>query len=118
VSAKVVRLASALHDLDVAADYIQSQRGPDRAIRFLRAAEATFTRLAGMPGMGTRYDPDEPLFADLRFFPINRHRNFLVFYRPIPDGIEVFRVLHGARDIDGILAEDLDMGADEDDAAD
>jgi len=29
--------------------------------------------------------------------------NYVVFYRPIQDSIEVARVLHGARDIDALL---------------
>ena len=37
----------------------------------------------------------------------------MVFYRPIADGIEVWHVLHDARDYEGILAEDV--GEDEDD---
>src|SRR5439155_11946499 len=91
------------------------QSSPERAIRFLRAAEATFARLAGMPGMGVRYEPHEPIYAGLRFFPITRYRKYLVFYRPTPGGIEVLRVLHGARDIHGILAEEFGV---EDDAGD
>jgi len=83
------------------------------ARRFLAQAEATFQRLAGMPGMGTRYQPDEPRYADLLSFPVSRFRMYLVFYRPVPGGIEVLRVLHGARDIHGILAEELGI---EDDA--
>ena len=31
-----------------------------------------------------------------RSFPLGNH---LIFYRPIDDGIELVRVLHGARDI-------------------
>jgi toxin ParE1/3/4 len=110
VSGRVVKRPHALRDLDEAAAHIQDRSGPQRAIRFLRAADSTFAMLAGMPGMGTRYEPDEPLYADLRYFPVARHRKFLAFYRPLPDGIEVLRVLHGARDIAGILAEEL--GAD------
>jgi toxin ParE1/3/4 len=86
------------------------------ADRFFAQAEATFARLASMPGMGARYEPDEPLYADLRDFPVSRFRDYLVFYRPIPGGIEVYRVLHGARDIHGILAEEFgveDAGDDE-----
>lgn len=79
------------------------------ARRFLAQAEATFQRLARMPGMGTRYEPDEPLYAELRYFPISRFRLYLVFYRSVPGGIEVLRVLHGARDINGILAEDFGL---------
>jgi len=104
----------AIQDLDDAAAYIQERSGPDRAIRFLRAADSTFAMLVGMPGMGTRYEPDEPLFADLRYFPITRHPNHLVFYRPFTDGIEVLRVLHGARDIAAILAEEFGGAADGD----
>jgi len=120
MSGQVVKRPHALRDLDEAAAYIQERSGPERAIRFLRAADSTFATLAGMPGMGARYEPDEPLYAGLRYFPIARHRKFLVFYRPLPDGIEVLRVLHGARDIAGILTEEFgaDTGDDDDDQAD
>jgi toxin ParE1/3/4 len=30
-------------------------------------------------------------------------RNYLVFYRPIEDGVEVLTVLHGARDLQAVL---------------
>jgi toxin ParE1/3/4 len=29
--------------------------------------------------------------------------NYLIFYRPLADGIEIVRVLHGARDIDSLF---------------
>jgi toxin ParE1/3/4 len=77
------------------------------AHRFLAEAEAIFKRLARMPGMGTRYQLDDSIFADLRFFPIPRFRKYLVFYRPVDGGIQVFRVLHGARDIHAVLADEL-----------
>jgi toxin ParE1/3/4 len=35
----------------------------------------------------------------MRWFPVKGFPNYLVFYRPILRGIEVVRVLHGARDI-------------------
>jgi toxin ParE1/3/4 len=65
-----------------------------------------------MPGIGTLYEPDEVLYSDLRYFPVSRFRMYLVFYREIPGGIEVLRVLHGARDIQRILAEEfgVDVG--------
>jgi plasmid stabilization system protein ParE len=42
------------------------------ADRFFAAAETTFARLAGMPGMGTQYEPEEAIFGDLRYLPISR----------------------------------------------
>jgi plasmid stabilization system protein ParE len=35
------------------------------AHRFLREVEKTFQHLAGFPGIGARYQPDDPLFAGL-----------------------------------------------------
>ena len=36
----------------------------------------------------------------LRSFPFRR---YVIFYLPLPDGIDVVRVLHSARDVDGDL---------------
>lgn len=41
----------------------------------------------------------------LRSSPVG---NYLIFYRPLPDGIEILRVLHGARDIAAILFDEAD----------
>ncbi len=111
---RVIRRPAANHDLVAIYRHYTRAAGSKVADRFFAQAEATFVRLAGMPGMGTRYDPEERLYADLRFFPVSRYRDYLVFYRPLPDGIEVYRVLHGARDLAGILAEDFDVADDED----
>ena len=89
------------------------------AQRFFTQAEATFTRLAGMPGMGACYEHEHPALAGLRVVPVSRFKKYLVFYRPIADGIEIVRVLHGARDISSLLAEGLEpAGGDADDALD
>ena len=66
-----------------------------------------------MPGMGTSYDPGHPALAGLRFLPVSRFKKYLIFYRPIPGGIEVVRVLHGARDIESILADEFSGGEDD-----
>lgn len=73
------------------------------ARRFLAQAEATFQRLARMPSIGTLADPDHPTRPALRYMRVSRFRNYAVFYLPIAGGIDVVRVLHGARDLDGIL---------------
>jgi toxin ParE1/3/4 len=40
------------------------------------------------------------LAQDLRCFPVGK---YIIFYRPVKNGIEVVRVLHGSRDIEEIL---------------
>jgi hypothetical protein len=62
------------------------------------------------PGAPTRLDaiPECPPLPSC-------FKNDLVFYRPVPDDIEVARVLHGARDIPSILS--AEFRPDDDDAA-
>ena len=67
------------------------------ADRLLNRIDATCRLLAQQPELGTLR---EDLALKLRFFPVD---NYLIFYRPIPEGIEVIRVLHGARDFRGQL---------------
>jgi hypothetical protein len=55
------------------------------------------TTLAQFPYIGTSRDE---LIPALRSLPVG---NYLIFYRPIPDGIEVVRVLPGMRDIDAFF---------------
>lgn len=43
------------------------------------------------------------LATGVRSFPFGR---YVIFYAPLDDGIDVVRVLHGARDIDGIFDGD------------
>jgi len=108
---RIVKHERAQLDLQLRSEYI-CQYNPRAALRFLDAAEATIRQLAASPGIGTRFDPDQPSLAELRFFPINGFKNDLVFYRLIPDGIEIVRVLHGARDIGRILAEQFGVDPD------
>jgi toxin ParE1/3/4 len=76
----------------------------DPAERFLKVAQASFELLAEMPGIGRTFDTSNPRLAGLRVYPLPEgFRNYLVFYRRIDDGIEVIRVLHGARDVEAIL---------------
>ncbi len=46
------------------------------------------------------------LAAELRSFP---EGSYIVFYEPMADGVRIIRVLHGARDVDAIFAEDNDL---------
>ena len=93
------------------------EAGIRTADRFLEAAEAVFLQLAAMSGMGTRLELESPLLDGLRYLPLaSRFKKFLVFYRPAAGGIEIVRILHGACDIQSILAEEF--GPDDgDDAA-
>ncbi len=73
----------------------------DAADRFLDAAYGTFQELARMPRMGRpRQFAGQARLRSLRCFRVKDFENYLIFYCPIEDGIEVFHVLHGARDLE------------------
>jgi toxin ParE1/3/4 len=90
--------------------YYAREAGFRVARRFFAQADATLTRLASMPGIGTQYEHDHPALAGVRYFPISRFRSYVVFYRPVADGIEIIRVLHGASDIDATLRSEIAEG--------
>ncbi len=70
------------------------------ADRFATLINNQFRTLARQPHMG-RSRPE--LATNLRSFPVG---HYIVFYVPLPKGVEIVRVLHGARDIESALGDD------------
>ena len=90
-------LPSAEADLDEIWLYIaqDSTRNADRfADRILRTCRQT---LADSPRIGLSR---EELSPSLRSFVV---QDYVILYRPIDDGVEVVRVLHGSRDIESLF---------------
>jgi toxin ParE1/3/4 len=56
-----------------------------------------------MPGIGERWLSSNPRLGELRVSLIEGFERHLIFYRPKQDGVDIVRVLHGARDIDRVL---------------
>jgi toxin ParE1/3/4 len=83
-------------DLQTAARFIH-QDNPIAARLFVEAACNTFEFLASNPGVG-RQRADLG-FPEIRSWRIGGFRRYLVFYRELPDRIQIWRVLHGARDL-------------------
>lgn len=85
---------------DLVEIFVTMGRGSQEAARrFLKAADETFQRLAAMPGLGERFESDHPELANIRRSIISGFKRYVVYYQPIDNGIEVLRVLHGARDL-------------------
>jgi toxin ParE1/3/4 len=70
------------------------------ADRFAVLIDGHCQALARRPNLG-RSRPE--LAPELRSFPVGQ---YVIFYVPLPQGVEIVRVLHGARDIESILQED------------
>ena len=93
----------AVADLIEIADFLALTSGLAAADRFLDLVEETLATIAAMPGIGTLWGSERPALDAVRFFPVTRFRNHLIFYRQVEGGIEVVRVLHGARELPAIL---------------
>jgi toxin ParE1/3/4 len=94
-------------DLLEIADYL-AQDDLETGLRFLDAAELAFELLAGMPELGTLCRFKSPQAAGLRVWPIKAFENYLIFYRPTPEGIDVIRVIHGARDLESLFSDEAE----------
>jgi toxin ParE1/3/4 len=86
-------LPQAEADLEAIGDYI-AQDNPARAVTFVQEFHETFTQLAEMPLSGSARPYLGP---GIRVRPVGR---YVVYYRPVSDGVEIVRVLHSARDVD------------------
>lgn len=95
----VLRTPRARQDLVDIWSYVASDSAA-AADRLLDEINEKCELIAEFPGMGRRRDE---LGASLRSFPVGSH---VIFYRVREDGIEVIRVLHGARDIPSVFQEE------------
>lgn len=90
------RTALAEDDLIDIWTYI-AQDNPSAADALLDRIDLACQRLAEHPGMG----PARPDLAPaLRYFVVGR---YLILYREMPGGVEIVRVVHGARHLPDLL---------------
>ena len=83
-------------DLDEIADYIAADN-PARALSFTRELRERCAKIASTP----RTYPLRPTIApDIRAAPFG---NYLIFYSERADHVLIERILHGARDIEGMF---------------
>jgi hypothetical protein len=47
----------------------------------------------------------------IRVWSVKGFSSHLIFYRPFEGGIEIRHLIHGARDIDAVLGDELRKGA-------
>ncbi|MDX1971785.1 MAG: type II toxin-antitoxin system RelE/ParE family toxin [Candidatus Sumerlaeia bacterium] len=73
--------------------------------KFLDSLDATVLDLSEMPMVGRLYQSSNPRLMGIRVWRVAEFENILLIYRPIKGGIELFRVLHGARDIPKLLGD-------------
>jgi toxin ParE1/3/4 len=103
--AQVYVRPSARRELDREADYLEDDAGLEVALRFVNAAYDSFEALAQTPKMGAVCDFHKRATRLLRRWPVKGFENWLIFYLPKRDGVEIVHIIHGARDIENLLGK-------------
>lgn len=89
---RVLRTDETLADLRHIASFI-AQDNPAAASDWLDEMERLFSILATQPRIGKRMRTKR--LGTIRQFS---RGSYVVYFRPLSDGLEILRVLHGARD--------------------
>lgn len=86
----------AIADLEDIHDFV-AQDSPSAAARLVALIRERCFLVAENPMLGRRRPEHGP---GLRSFPVG---NYIIFYRPTPNGVQVLRVVSGFRDIDALF---------------
>ena len=97
--------AEASQDLAEIFDYLD-EHSETAADRFYDAIEETVQQLLRSPFLGERCRFRNPKTEGMRVWQVDGFSNYLIFYRPKGDVLQVLRVIHGARDYMAIFEND------------
>jgi len=100
----VVPRVRAERDVDEALAHYLSEASGRAALRFIDALERAYAQIGRHPASGSPRYARELSIPGLRFRPLRRFP-YLVFYVEREDHVDVWRVLHGRRDIPSWLQE-------------
>ena len=100
----VVLRASARRDVDEVVTGYLEDAGAQVALGFINALEVAFRQIADHPDSGSPRYGQELNLPGLRSWPVKAHP-YVVFYMTGDGLVDVWRVLHGRRDIPVGLSE-------------
>lgn len=95
---QVIPREQADRDVDEAIDHYLAENAEQAALGFIEALEQAYRHISRHPATGSPRYAHEIDLPGLRSWPLTRYP-YLVFYVERADHIDVWRVLHGQRDI-------------------
>lgn len=99
----IVIRESAAEDIELLTHLFQT-RSATTALKFIRKLDRAIRLLERLPLSGSELG----LFSDgvpLRFQVVPSFRNYLILHSPLPDGVEIHRVIDGRQDLASLLAQ-------------
>ena len=79
---------------------------PTAAFAFMKAVDATIDDLSILPLLGRPAELNHPRLVGFRVRTVRRYRNYLILYRVSDEQVEIVTVVHGARNLDELLADE------------
>jgi len=109
---ELLKRPQARNDIIEQADYL-ARTSMNASDRFLQATQKAFRTIAERPGIGSPRDFGNPQLLGLRMFLIPGFPKVGIYYLHDDETVEIVRVLHGARDVAGLLRPEPDEESDE-----
>jgi toxin ParE1/3/4 len=100
----VIPRERAKQDAEDAIDYYLGENAADAALGFIAALERAYSHIGRHPDSGSLRYAHELNLPGLRFWPLQKYPH-LIFYVERSDHVDVWRVLHGQRDIPAWMRE-------------
>ncbi len=102
-SKPIIPRRAAIEDIDSAIDHYLAEADVEVALAFIDAVEGAYRHIARHPASGSPRYAAELELPGLRCWRLRRFP-YLVFYVDCDESIDVWRVLHGERDIPAWMA--------------
>lgn len=92
-------------DADEAADWYASQGGLALELAFIDELAAAYDLIRRHPAAGSTRHAEHAadLPSPLRFMPLKRFEQHLVYYIDLPEHVEVIRVWHASRGLEALM---------------
>ncbi|MFJ4290243.1 type II toxin-antitoxin system RelE/ParE family toxin [Cupriavidus sp. NPDC089707] len=103
----VIPRVLARQDVDEAVSHYLSKEAEQAALGFIDKLEQAYAHIGRYPATGSPRYAHELDLPGLRIWMLKRYP-YVVFYVERPDHIDVWRILHGMRDIPAWLRESSD----------
>ena len=109
---EVLKRPQVRKDIMEQADYL-ALTSMNASDRFLQAIQKAFRKIAETPGIGSPRDFGDPKLLGLRALLVPGFPKVGIYYLYDDETVEIVRVLHGARDVAGILGPERDEESEE-----
>ena len=83
--------------------YLAREASLEAALRFLAAGQETFALLASHPNIGWPARLKHSALKTLRVFRVTGFERMLILYKPLTNGVDILRVVHGSRNLQALF---------------